>query len=575
MKTGTVRHAVALSLLVVVAACSSASPSVEGAAEPTRDAFTIGTIGKILLPPPANAHSFQPPAAWGSSMSSTSWTSTTPRMLADVDGDGRSDIVGFNYYGAYVGLSTGTGFPTETLYSTQFGANQGWDVTEHIRTTADLNNDGRADLIGFGYAGVWTQLSVGGGFAPSRFVLSAFGYGAGWSVTNHIRTLADVNGDKYLDIVGFNDSGIYVAIGDKTGGFGPAVLASSQLVLNNGGWTTADHVRTLADVNNDGCTDVVGFGYAGVWTELSSWCSGGSGFQAPTFVLQDFGYEQGWRDATDIRVLADMNHDAIPDIVGFADDTLLISYGTGANAFGAKKVVINFFGVDEGWSLGANPRFVVDLNHDGYLDVVGYATNAVYRMLNGPNGFGTPEALIFDPKTTGDQRLLGDVDGDGNTDLLDIGAGQDTVALSSTTAPAACPAAAGQCSSLSGATDMRLYDTLVAAGASCSAPATFCTGAASPYVSAMFYTVCTDDAKLRAIPTLSSDTITDALPVIADTFAASGKPSACLPQVAANQRYVFWAATNFPNPSHQQMPRCPTACFCPPDLCADSGGSQM
>jgi hypothetical protein len=34
----------------------------------------------------------------------------------------------------------------------------GWRIDRHPRLTADVNGDGRADIVGFGNAGVWVSL---------------------------------------------------------------------------------------------------------------------------------------------------------------------------------------------------------------------------------------------------------------------------------------------------------------------------------------------------------------------------------------------------------------------------------
>ena len=577
MITRAVRHAVALSLFTLVAAaCSAANPDRErtglertgsGASE-----LMIGPIG--IAPPPANNHSFGPLTYWGSEMTTNgTWGAANPRMAADVNGDGRSDLVGFSYYGVFTALSTGAGFAAGQLVSTQFGNNQAWDVSKHIRTTADLNNDGKADLIGFGDAGVWTQLSTGAGFAASRYVLAQYGLAQGWSVERDIRTFADVNGDRYLDIVGFNPGGIYVSLGDRSGGFGPALLASNQLVTNNGGWTTADHVRTLADVNNDGCADVIGFGYAGVWTALSTFCTGGTTFQPPTFVLAKFGYVDGWRVANHVRVLADVDQDRNVDIVAFGEGGVSVSKGTGNNAFAPPVAVLSEMAPDEGWHLPSNPRFVVDLNGDGWLDLLGYGNSAVYRVLGGPKGFGRMDAVAFDPIATGDLRLLGDVNGDHTTDLITVGAASDLVALSSTHGPPACPAAANQCSTFAGANDVRFYDMLLDRGVSgCSPPATLCTGATDARDAAtIFYSACPNDANpvgpLRlGLESTADPSFDGLLPAVGDDL-----QSACLPSLPSNLVYVLWIQDKDIDPKHAAHPRCPSACLCPGDVCGGGG----
>ena len=74
-----------------------------------------------------------------------------------------------------------------------------------------MNGDGMADIVGFGSAGVYVSLATGNGhFAAPTFELAAFAPGAGgWSSDDlYKRELADVNGDGRADIVGFASAGV-------------------------------------------------------------------------------------------------------------------------------------------------------------------------------------------------------------------------------------------------------------------------------------------------------------------------------------------------------------------------------
>ncbi|PWU48567.1 hypothetical protein DLE60_34100, partial [Micromonospora globispora] len=121
-----------------------------------------------------------------------------PRFLADITGDHRADIVGFGDTGVWTALSRSDGtFQPPRLVLPDFGAQAGgWRVDRHPRFLADVTGDGRADIVGFGDAGVYVALSNGDGtFQPPRFVVADFGYDQGWRVEKHPRFLADVTGE--------------------------------------------------------------------------------------------------------------------------------------------------------------------------------------------------------------------------------------------------------------------------------------------------------------------------------------------------------------------------------------------
>ena len=81
-------------------------------------------------------------------------------------------------------------------------------VDRHPRFLADTTGDGRADIVGFGDAGVYvSRAQANGTFTQPQLVVGNFGYVAGgWDVDRHPRILADITADGRADIVGFGDA---------------------------------------------------------------------------------------------------------------------------------------------------------------------------------------------------------------------------------------------------------------------------------------------------------------------------------------------------------------------------------
>jgi chromate transport protein ChrA len=127
-------------------------------------------------------------------------------MLADVNGDGLADIIGFGYRGTYVALSNGAGFDTPTTWIANFAYGAGGWISQdkYPRMLADVNGDGLADIIGFGYRGTYVALSNGAGFDTPTMWITNFTYGAGgWiSQKEFPRIVFDLNGDSKADIIG-------------------------------------------------------------------------------------------------------------------------------------------------------------------------------------------------------------------------------------------------------------------------------------------------------------------------------------------------------------------------------------
>ena len=282
--------------------------------------------------------------------------------------------------------SAGSHFGPATLGISAFGPGAGgWSSDDtYPRKVADVNGDGMADIVGFAQNGVWVALATGqGNFAQPTFELSAFGVNAGgWSSDDtYPRKVADVNGDGMADVVGFAQSGVWVSLATGQGNFAQPTFELSAFGVTAGGWSSDDtYPRKVADVNGDGMADIVGFGNAGVYVSLAT---GGGSFAAPVFTLSSFGTAGGWTSENLYpREVADVNADGRADIVGFGGTGIYVALANADGTFDLPTTDLNAFGA--GPSAGAwtsedqYPRLLADVNADGRTDIAGFGYNGMY-----------------------------------------------------------------------------------------------------------------------------------------------------------------------------------------------------
>src|SRR6185437_9000645 len=176
------------------------------------DIVAFGSGGVNVSLATGNGHFAQPTYELGNfGTNAGGWTDQDhyPRLLGDVNGDGMADIVAFGAGGVNVSLATGGGhFAAPTYELANFGVGAGgWTDQDHYpRQLADVNGDGLADIVGFANGGVVVSLATGcGHFATPTYDLGNFGVSAGgWnSQDQYPRLIADIDGDHRADIVGF------------------------------------------------------------------------------------------------------------------------------------------------------------------------------------------------------------------------------------------------------------------------------------------------------------------------------------------------------------------------------------
>lgn len=359
------------------------------------------TVSIQDLGPAAAAARFEAPTfslnKFGSDSTAGGWSSQNdfPRTLADVNGDGLDDIVGFGFSGVNVALATGDGHfaALPSLSSRSYGMSPlsgGWSSQDQYpRELADVNGDGMADIVGFDYNGVSVALATGGGYFGTPFLsLKAFGsayVGGGWSSQNTLpRLLGDVNGDGMADIVGFGTMGVQVSLATGGGHFANPTV---ELKAFGSSWTAGlwssqtAYPRWLGDVNGDGKDDIIGFDYNGVSVSLAT---GNGHFAAPVLALNAFGSAivgGGW-SSQDLypRFVADVNGDGKDDIIGFGKQAgyATVALATDGGKFATPVVVASDFGTAAWSGQNAHPLALGDVTGDHKADIIGFGSSGVY-----------------------------------------------------------------------------------------------------------------------------------------------------------------------------------------------------
>lgn len=298
--------------------------------------------------------------------------------LANVGGGPEPEIVVFHELGVQVALNTAGRFSPPELWVGDFGVQQDYDVDVNPRLLADMNTDGRADIVAFGDDGVHMATSVGIQFEDQGLVLTDFGASQGWT-RNHTRQLADVNGDAYPDIVGFHASVTRATLNNRNGGFeeGDTPYWISRF-SDDQQYDIDEHIRLLINItgNDDATADIVAFANGITAANRST----GNGFESSAYAIStEFGYDDGWRVAEHPRYLTDISGDGVPDIVGFDSSRVLYAINSGDN--GIFETHAEWPGVADlfanAWDGFTNPRFAVDVNGDGVSDLVGFDNSEV------------------------------------------------------------------------------------------------------------------------------------------------------------------------------------------------------
>ncbi|WP_412078179.1 FG-GAP-like repeat-containing protein [Streptomyces xanthophaeus] len=178
------------------------------------------------------------------------WTNV---YTADFNNDGYTDIVSRTKDGELY-LFPGTGRTGTHTFADRYLIGTGWNIYETIGF-GDLNGDGRTDVMGRDYGGeLWMHPHTGGtgtdALGPRSFLGNGF-WTDGWTILRY----ADLTGDYKTDILARTDQGdLYVFPNSTTDG---AISFNGRNFVGNGFWN-GQWKPYASDLDSDGQAEVVG-----------------------------------------------------------------------------------------------------------------------------------------------------------------------------------------------------------------------------------------------------------------------------------------------------------------------------
>ncbi|CAF0808160.1 unnamed protein product [Adineta steineri] len=259
--------------------------------------------------------------------------------LADVDGDGKLDIIVPNYTANNIGvfLNSGTGtFAAQVTYPS--------GVNPIFVAASDVNGDSKPDIIvanaGAGTVGVFLNSGTG-----------TFGAQVAYSTLTFLKTLtvADVNGDGKNDIIvtNFNVNNVGVLLNTGTGTFAAQVIYATDAY---------PYAVTTGDVDGNGKLDIIVTNYL---ANVGILINNGTGTFGAQITYSTDSYAMS-------VATADIDGDSTLDIIvgNYISCDVSVLLNTGTGTFNNQTTYST--------GIGSNPLSVaaVDLNGDNKPDII-------------------------------------------------------------------------------------------------------------------------------------------------------------------------------------------------------------
>ncbi len=345
-------------------------------------------------------------------------------VIADIDGDGKPDMITVGGFGISVYLNTST---SGTITSGSFGTAADFTVPGGWGSTlgaGDIDGDGKPDLVvaGNGNIVLFRNTSTTGSVSLASPVTIAADF---MDNNPYAIAIADLNGDGKPDVIVsdayYGNIAVYlntatvgtIDVNSLTTGAGVESAGLDFPIPGGGGYL---HGLAVGDLDGDGIPDVAvaDINNNVVWVFRNTFLSGAVGFAAPV----SFATGNGVNDV----LIADIDGDGKPDLaaVNLSDNSISLLRNTstvGAPSFASQVV----------FATGNQPYTIAsgDFDGDGKPDlaVENYSDNtiSVFRNTATAGNINTGSLATSSVFATGNGPqyiAAGDMDGDGKTDIV-------------------------------------------------------------------------------------------------------------------------------------------------------------
>jgi len=190
-------------------------------------------------------------------------------QCADIDGDGKAELIARSAYGIWVWKYDSSKGWIQLRSGLSLSDAADWYKPEYYKTIqcADIDGDGKAELIARSASGIWVwKYDSSKGWTQLRSGLSLSDT-ADWYKPEYYETIqcADIDGDGKAELIARGAYGIWVWKYDSSKGW--IQLRSGLSLSDTADWYKPEYYKTIqcADIDGDGKAELIARSASGIW----------------------------------------------------------------------------------------------------------------------------------------------------------------------------------------------------------------------------------------------------------------------------------------------------------------------